>query len=223
MANLFIKFGKEEHLREMQSDGLFYCNTITYFASIDGDINRSDNFENVFETKYFETPNLEIKVVNDNQDCNKGWKKLGANNLQLRHFYEKPIGNIFCISAFNLNPINPINIFHFDERLIEFGNCALVIMNQPLFLERLNEKLEELIKSGIMHEKGFIKYSDLRAHSGEVSLFQKDNRFAFQEEFRIYLKTDKYEVNDPFKFYIGDISDISEIIDLYRVRSFYYK
>jgi hypothetical protein len=37
----------------MQKDGLFYCNTITYFSKIE-DEHRRDSFESVSKLKYFE-------------------------------------------------------------------------------------------------------------------------------------------------------------------------
>ena len=57
---LFIKFGAKEHLCEMQKEGLFYCNTITYFSKIE-DNHRGDSLESVIKLQYLEKPIFKLK------------------------------------------------------------------------------------------------------------------------------------------------------------------
>ncbi|MGE5107917.1 MAG: hypothetical protein ACM3H8_10255 [Sphingobacteriales bacterium] len=223
MTKLFIKFGQKNHLLEMQKEGLLYCNTITFFTNIEGDNNRHDRDESVFETEYFENTLLQFRLSNDliGDECE--WKDLNAKTIRVKKWFEKPLGNLFCMSAFNISPELRSTEFKFHENFLSFGQFGLVIMNQEIFLNRLIGKLKEMGNEDIKTGYGFVNYIDLKNYSGKKNLFQKDKKFAWQEEFRIFFNTNKCENNDSLKISIGNMEDISEIIDLAKTKSLFYK
>jgi hypothetical protein len=55
---------------------------------------------------------------------------------------------------------------------------------------------------------GFVKYVDLRRYTGKKGVFQKDFRFAHEQEWRAYFSTSS---SDAFRLEIGDISSISTL------------
>jgi hypothetical protein len=210
-----MKFGTKEHLEQMQKEGVFFCNTISYFSKLEDD-SRGDPFESVVKLKYFERAIFQVKPVND---PSAEWKNLNSTNVLYKEYYNEPLGNLFCMSAFKFSIGNDISTFQFDERFEKFGHC-LMIMNQPIFIERLETTLEKLpIKSC----KKLVEYIDLTKYSGNKTLFQKDNKYSWQEEFRIVLNTEHYKMDHPYKFSIGSIEDISQVFDLKKTKQLEYK
>ncbi len=212
---LCIKFGAKEHLERMQKEGLFYCNSITYFSKIE-DNHRGDAFESVTKLQYLENPIFQLKPADD---PSAEWKNLKVTNMLIQEYYKEPLGNLFCMSAFKVNPTKKISVFHFDERFSEFG-YGLMILRQDLFMDKLRSALSKFnFKTCIKP----VEYLDLSKYSGEKNLFQKDVAYSWQEELRIILYTNKFKFRDPFEFSIGNIEDISEIIDLTKTKALDYK
>ena len=213
---VYIKFGQKEHLEKMQKEGLFYCNTITFFSKLEDDL-RGDPFESVSKLKYYEKAIFQLKPVNE---PSAEWKSLNANDVLYKEHFEEPLGNLFCMSAFKMTPKKEISLFNFDERFLEKFEYCLMILRQDLFIERLQLALAKLeFKTCIK----LVEYYNLHKFSGSKTLFQKDIKYNWQEELRIVLYTDKYEMNDPYRFSIGSIEDISEIIDLKKTKKLEYK
>jgi hypothetical protein len=87
-------------------------------------------------------------------------------------------------------------------------------------MQKLKAALSNLTyKSCLNH----VEYLDLSRHTGEKSLFQKDVQYSWQEELRLIIHTDKHKMYDPFEFSIGNIEEISEIIDLQNTPAIEYK
>jgi len=214
-TRLYMKFGEKEHLERMQKDGLFYCNTITYFSKIE-DESRKDSFESVSKLKYFENIVFQVKPKDDPL---AEWKNFNTTRAQYIEHYEEPFGNLFCMSAFKINPTKEVSTFNFDERFLGF-EYGLMIFRQDLFIERLRTVLDKLdIKTCIK----LVEYIDLHKYSGTKTLFQKDIKYSWQEELRIILYAHKYKMHDPYKFSIGSIEEISEIFELKKTRQLEYR
>src|SRR5262245_52507153 len=131
-VRVYMKFAAKEHLEQMQKDGLFYCNTISYFSKLE-DESRGDPFESIIKLKYFESGIFQVKPAND---PSAEWKNLNTTNALYKEYYNEPLGNLFCMSAFKMQILKEASTFQFDERFMKFGFC-LMIMNQPLFIARL--------------------------------------------------------------------------------------
>jgi hypothetical protein len=210
-----MKFGEKENLERMQKDGILYCNTITYFANLE-DEKRGDFFESVRKLQYTEKGLFQVKPAND---PSAEWKSLNSFNVLFKEFFKEPLGNLFCMSAFKIKPQNEISTFNINEKFFDFKYC-LLILRQDIFMERLRHALDNLEFKTHMD---LVEYTDLHKYSGTKTLFQKDNKYNWQEEFRIVFYTNKYEMKDPYEFSIGNIEDISEIYELTKTNSFEYK
>ncbi len=214
-VSLFIKFGEKEHLEKMQKDGSFYCNTITFFSSLE-DEHRGDKFESVIKLEYKENTSFLVKPADD---PTAEWKKLNVTKMLYKEYYKEPLGNIFCFSAFKLKASTKTKKYSFDNRFSDF-KYGLLILRQDLFLERLETGFKKLNFKTCMQP---VKYLDLNKYSGKKNLFQKDLKYSWQQENRIILYTNKYKKDDPFIFSIGNISDISEILDFSTGKTIHYK
>src|SRR5947207_2108796 len=98
-VRLHIKFGARDHLEQMQKEGLFYCNTISYFSKSE-DAHRGDSFESVINLECLKDGALKLKPANDPL---AEWKTLNSTNVQIKQYYDEPLGNLFCMSAFKIN------------------------------------------------------------------------------------------------------------------------
>lgn len=215
-VKFYMKFGEKEHLEKMQKEGILYCNTITYFSKLEDNNNRGDKLESTFEFKYSENLILRFRPVNE---PSTEWKKLKVTDMSFRKYYEEPLGNFFCISAFQRNATKDISIFNFDERFSNYKH-VLIINNESQFMDRLKKSLAKLEFKTCFNK---VQYLDLYKHTGKRSLFEKDIKYSWQEEFRILIYTNKHKENDPFEFSIGNIEDISTIYDLSKTKSLEYK
>jgi len=215
-VTLLVKFGSKNHLERMQKDGILHCNTITFFSKLEDNYKRGDKSESVIELKYFENVAFEVKPVNE---PSSEWKRLNSKTSQYSKYFKKPMGNLFCMSAFEINLAKESKEYVFNEGFLEFG-YALLMTRQDLFMERLRNALDKLEFKSCYNS---VNYLDLKKYTGKKNLFQKDNKFSWQEEFRIIIYTQKCEELEPYEFSIGNIEDISEIIDLSKTKSLLYK
>jgi hypothetical protein len=214
MYSLLVKFAKEkEHIEQFQ-EGLFYCKPIKYFTELEDGKVRGDIYESVIELHYIEKGTLQLKPAKDEK---AEWKTFDIINAQFKKNYPNPFGNLFCMSSITVSPTKEPIIFEFDEKFKSFGNYAVLIMNQPVFLERLKQEAE---RQKIKLCLGKVEYLDLSKFGGQKSLFQKDIDYSWQEEFRIFVDRD---ANDLFTFSIGSIKDISMIVDLNKQKQFWMK
>lgn len=209
---LFIKFGAEEHLKQLQKDGILYCKSVLEFAKMENDEARSDQFENVIK---LELLNDKIVWLKEKNNENAEWKRLNVNYGQFKLSDEKYKGNLFCMSSFPL--ISETTEFEIilDKRFLEkFGTHYLLVLNQPEFFKRIDK---ELRGNNIDYVRGEVEYKDLKRHSGNKTIFDKDLFFSWQNEYRFFIKTDATE----FKiFNIGSIEDITEVGQLTESTSF---
>jgi hypothetical protein len=208
---LLIKFGQEEHIKRLQQ-GHFYCKDIKYFTELEDGKARGDEFEAVIELKYLENGTLRLKPA---QDANAPSKNLKVKDLLTKKHFHNPLGNLFCMSSLRVEVFNEPTMYTIDRRFDSFGTHFLLITNQIDFNERLQNGLKNL---EINYEHGLVQYLDLYKYTGEKNLFQKDNQYAWQEEYRIYFHSGKAV---PFEFSIGSIEDISDVYELSNNASFW--
>ncbi|WP_018477179.1 hypothetical protein [Pontibacter roseus] len=199
---LFIKIGEEKHIDALQRKGHFYCTTIRYFRTVENDGLRGD----LHEGKAY------LKQLKDFKIRHQG-RVIGiAPNAQLYYNHPDDIGNIFCIYGVKTKLINlsikAIQRVRIEEEAVGFGKAALLIYNLQEFVNRIEKSLKELGKE---YNISPIHYYDSKTYEGELSPFFKDDRYSYQNEFRLWIPN---KVEHPFEFYIGDISDISHKIPI---------
>lgn len=209
---LFIKFGKEEHLKQLQKDGRLYCKSVLEFAKLENDEARGDQFENVIRLELLNDKIIWLKEK-DNESAD--WKKLNVNFAQFKLSDEEYKGNLFCMSSFSLDlKTDEVEII-LDKRFLEkFGTHYLLVLNQPEFFKRIDKALSD---KNIDYRKGNVEYKDLKNHSGAKTIFDKDILFSWQNEYRIFIETDSTEFQI---FNIGNIEDITEVNQLSESTTF---
>ena len=73
MKYLLIKFGNEEHLRMLQTEGLLYCKSVLEFAKMENDHARGDKFESIIQLELLNDKEIWLKPQNN---ANEKWKKI---------------------------------------------------------------------------------------------------------------------------------------------------
>lgn len=107
-----------------------------------------------------------------------------------------------------------------DEKFKDFGDHVLLITSPSEFSKRLNTaiQLHNHLYSSDFFEGGYgqVDYLDMSDHVGQIGMFRKDLKYAWQREFRICFGAKKEALNDKgaLELRIGDISDISQIIPI---------
>jgi hypothetical protein len=90
-----------------------------------------------------------------------------------------------------------------------FGDSFVIFKNTQQFLSRVGTAAKN---RGLRIEGRLVEYYDENEYSGEVGRFRKSSLFSYQSEYRIALETG---TQGPFRFEIGDLSDItSEVLAL---------
>jgi hypothetical protein len=189
-----IKFGQQEHLLQLQDEGLLYMNHLPYFWEIEDEELRSDPFDCIAEVA--RGPKIGFTVADGKEVFMEG-------NWTLRMYPPEPEKiNIFCMYA--LRPLIE-GTFPVDERNFRFGEYALVLINRDEFMRRI----ESILKSQrIIAKADLVEYVDDK-YTGKLGPFRKLKRFAYQSEWRLVCYDGP---GRPREIRIGSIRDISVII-----------
>ena len=193
---MFLKFGQEEHIKDLYYNGTIFMNSIQYFRKIEDGELRGDRYEGVSKIKNYPPGQFEIPSI--------GYKG-NYLALQVRESYETVLGNIYSLYCVSSHGWDRPEDFKIDDKNKRFGSYCIVIKDNPRFLSLIENKLQEL---GLKYRKGFVEYYDKDKIDRKISLFEKPLEFQYQKEFRFYVER---EFTTPFKFSIGGLQDFAEI------------
>lgn len=157
---------------------------------------RGDPYEGVIEIKNYPPGSTYIPSIRHT---------MNYRNIHLPRFYSTTCGNIyslFCVSSYHIP--NPFE-FKMDELIQNFGTYCLFVKDNPRFLNLMEQKLNSLNEK---YHHGFVDYYDEKNANGKITVFQKRNKFRYQNEFRFYVDSDR---TTAFDFEIGSLKDIAEI------------
>jgi hypothetical protein len=195
---MFLKIGKEDYIDSLQKEGLLFCNTVKYFRSLENEHIklRKDTSEGaVTSTKidwlkiYIKDKELPIKF----------------NKARLHTFDEaKDLEHIYCMYA--ITPDLATGETFIDQRNIHFGEAGLLINDPPKFLA----KIKKAIGKKMTFDYGPVNYYSLHQDYKNLTVFDKQEYFSYQREFRL-LFHDRYP--EPLRINIGSIEDISVKIE----------
>ena len=191
-SGTLIKFGKHEHLLQLQDEGLLFLNNLKYFWEIEDEELRGDPFDCVAEV--LRGPKITM-VHASGKDLT-----IGGKWIIRMHPPEKEKINIFCMYA-----LRPLISFPVDERNFRFGEHALILMNTPEFMRRIELHLKS---QRIIANADIVEYVD-DEYIGKVGPFRKHKRFAYQSEWRLVCEDG---LGKTRIMRIGSIRDISVII-----------
>lgn len=186
---------------DLLENGTIYCSPISTFAN-HSDGGRYDKDELVTRMVNMEGEIIEISPV-DEPD-----KKLYIR-LQTGYYREvinNPTGNLYCMFTLELEEAPVGHVFELEEKMgEEFGEYFVFIQNSKEFTKRV---AQELNKRRIKFLDKRVKYSDFTKLSGDKDLFMKDELYAYQKEYRLFLNTG---LNEAYKLKIGSIREIASI------------
>ncbi len=197
---MFLKIGKEEHIKDLYENGTIYINTIEYFKKVEDEELRGDKYEGASEIinslpGTFKIPGIE--------------RKFKFQKAHIKKAYDVVLGNIYslyCISSKGFP--NPLD-FILDEKNLRFGTHCLMIKDNEYFLNKIKAELE---KKKYDYRDGFVDYYDKDNISyKKLTLFNKPKEFEYQKEFRFYIHNDKLK---PIKIQIGSMKGKAEIIEV---------
>jgi len=183
---VLIKFGRQEHLDELQRKGLLYMNDLPYFWRIEEQGVRGDKNDGV-AIRY---------------NGNSGLPKIEGQDFEVIDWEmrfppenAKEI-NIFCMYAL-MPATHPI-----DERMGEFGDRALVFYNSQELLDRI---YREFKRQRIEAHADMVSYVP-RSYVGEMGPFRKLDNYSWQSEWRLVVYGRE---GIPRIIEIGDLSNCS--------------
>jgi len=190
-----IKFGKLEHLQQLQDDGLLFMNNLPYFWKIEDEELRGDPFDCAIQAIQ-RGPKITM-VLPDGKEVTL----CRDYTMKILHLEPEKI-NIFCMYA--LRP-HIEGSFPIDKGKQRFGDHALLLINPNEFLQRLESNLKS---QKIVAKGDLIEYVN-DEHTEKMGPFRKFNRFSYQHEWRLVCRDGSGE---PRKIRICSIRDISVII-----------
>ncbi len=188
---LFIKILPEARA-ESFLNGEMYFNTDKYFSMLDSkDVVRSDPDEDADESWIIKEFSIQDKESGE-------YVPIGGINNPVKYRYgERPQLNILCLYVL-LERAD----FNIDERILEFGDTAIVIRNVMEFTKRIHTTANKI---GLGVKQQPIEYVDKSTYHGQIGPFRKYADYAFQSEFRFLIVPGE---GKPISLRIGDIRDI---------------
>jgi hypothetical protein len=194
---IFLKFGRDCDITQLQEQGLVYCNTVNFFKDLVDDDMRGDEFETATLIGTRQDLVLEIWPVDKPTEITR------IATSKLVNHVTSPVGNLYCLYAVDATKMILGEKFYIDERLKEKSESFLIIKDVPTFLRRLHTALD---KMKYYWEHHMVEYVDFSNYYGERTNFQKNKMYEYQNEFRVFIQNDKFEI---IQVEIGNISDIS--------------
>ncbi len=207
LGNPLIKFQCEDKIKYLQK-GTVYMKSLEYYRQKEietGDDTVGDLFEAMIHVKdgYAIIPEMGI--------CEKL-----SDDLLKTSFSDS---FVFCM----FSTLPEIKSFQYSqeqkEKMIGFGNTALIITNRDEFIRRVSVAV---LRDQLDGCHGFVRYADEKVDSAEYwisllrngmsySAFWKRKRYAYQQEYRFLIKPPVTK-NDFYELNIGNIEDISIIL-----------
>jgi len=208
---VLVRFSKREHLNSFRENGHIYMNPYSLFGKAEIDVVRKDEYENL--TYLLQSSQAKIKV----NECEL--KTKGSIKLYFPNDDKANVTHIFSMSSLEVGDNIPDDGSVFDERIREFGDSFVVILDVKAFLNRVELTLENLKGNEIIssYKADKIVYVDESRYQGKMTIFHKLLRYAWQREWRIAVSAKNNEV--PLQFNIGSIKDISVVIDMKKFQN----
>ncbi len=196
---MFLKIGKEEHIKDLYENGTIYINTIEYFRKIEDKELRGDEYEGASEIINSLPGTFRILEVDQDFKYTK---------IHIKKSYEKVPGNIYSLYCISTKGFPNLLDFRIDEKNLRFGTHCLMVKDNQYFFDKIQSELKN---SGFEYQHGFVDYYDKDKISyKKPTLFDKPKEFEYQKEFRFYVYNNELT---PIKIQIGNLKGKAEIIE----------
>jgi hypothetical protein len=190
---LLAKLLKAQYVESFLNGNLF-MNSASYFKKLEAtDQVRSDGDEGIDWA--IQAKELAI------QGPDGEWIPIAGIIGPLKHYTEDSAKfHMLCMYMFTDNPAEV-----FDPRNLQFGDRFVFILNSAEFFRRVREAVREL---GYTCQHRPIEYVDRHTYHGPMGPLRKFDEYAFQNEFRLVLRSGEDHKDEPLTVKIGDIRDI---------------
>jgi len=190
---------------------------------------RADKFLNgelYFNTdKYFSALDLQDKVRSDpDEDIDESWqiKEISIQDKKSGEYI--PISGVISPAKYRYGNRQQLNIlcvyvlldrkdFEIDDRILKFGDTAIVIRDAIEFTKRLHKAANDI---GLSVKQQPIEYVEKAKYHGAIGPFRKYETFRYQSEFRYLLSPGNGE---PIKLQVGDLRDLCFFIPSTEIRN----
>ncbi|MGP9416563.1 hypothetical protein ACT3R4_14280, partial [Halomonas sp. AOP7-E1-9] len=215
--HLLMKFAKRHRIEALQTTGELYMQPLSAYRQIEHP-ERGDKREGALEVR-----NLNGGVIRIKREETDEWLELGEiqSGQAVHDDPNLQSLNVYCMYCLKFEETDDPKIGQkIEERAHDgFGDTALLVFDVREFLRRVETRCQEL---GYGYSRATVDYIDLDSHDGTVGPLRKDLRFAHQSEFRILVGNPNRD-GGPLKLVIGDISDISTIIEAERASNLIFQ
>lgn len=193
------KIHSSKYINDMYENEYLYFNTLMEFRAKEKDeAGRLDpkegNLKNI-QARYLTIGKGEKKI-----ELHKVLSNFSAQFSE--HFVDPKIN---CCSLYSLKMEINGGSPKIDERISLMGDKVLLIHNTTKFFEILDQSIEN---QGYEFSRKHVKYYDPKKHDGELSLHHKDEKFSFQNEYRILLAPTN---NQPIKLKLSGLQQVCTV------------
>lgn len=194
----FLKFGAEEHLRQLVEEGCIYCNPFTYFK--EGNNKGGGRFDPDEFIDHYHQPGDVTKLTLDGIKVDlAGPLKITMGSISYTH--------LFSLTAVRLETLEGGGRIYDERSWDDFGGYVALIHDPRKFLNKLEETLAQ---HSLQYALGAVEYVDPATYSGEVGPFRKFNHSSWQQEVRIAVfDGDAFDARKPLTVSLGSIADIA--------------
>lgn len=204
-----------EHADDLRK-GHLYMNTLDYFRSVEGNDAQNDFGEGMCGALRKEQ--LKQYGIYFDEELTAAIK---GGVVLISDYYG--LNNLFCLYKLPIDEWNK-TVVRPDSNLRQFDNIdklekvAVRVKGVEQFFTQVHDALQHEIKEGIVEYGiyGDVEYSNLWSHAdgpGTRSVFHKDAKYAYQNEWRLCLLRHSLE-NVPYRLSVGSLTDITEVIPL---------
>ncbi|WP_269009469.1 hypothetical protein [Aquirufa ecclesiirivi] len=198
---ILCKIQCEKFINDMYNNEYLYFNWLGEFRSKDSDNSgRLDPRE--LNTKTSQLKNLKLKVEGKDFLLHEICKEFKGQFIE--HLADAKINSCslhWLEVEFGQIPTT------FNDKLLNMGDKMLLIYDWQKFFEILDKSVEEL---GYQYSRKKLLYYDPTNHNGELTLHHKDNKFEYQNEYRILIAPTNQKA---MMVYLPGLKSISQVVD----------
>lgn len=218
--SMLMKFGSEENLKKLQS-GQFYMKNLQYYV----DLEKSTLDKNVGDMYDGQMLLENVKITMFTTDTKTFVRQFDTSKASMNLGYLKC--PVFCMFMYDYRNYTSEEVngdvlkvtYQFTpeqlQKMPNFGENVLMIKNGDEFVERIKRGL---LSQNIGYTRDFVQYYGFNnlEHLKQVQndnsriAFWKRQKYAYQQEYRFIAHT---EVDDFLSIDIGDISDITQLVN----------
>jgi hypothetical protein len=192
-----IRISSKQYIENLYYKGEIYMNTVDYYRKCNNNLQVGDRLEG--PSYYYGPGQISLDLPNG--------VSIPVNIKSFETWFNQNI-NLYCLFGITQYEVNEAqsmpNISLYP--LKDFGNYMCIIRDPETFIKRISAKLEELGYHSYICRR--VEYVD-KGYQGEITPYMKRDIYRHQHEIRFVVDN---TVNEPLKFEIGSIEDISMIM-----------